>query len=354
MMDSEYIKWFEEIGKEDTPTVGGKTANLGELMKIDMPVPDGFGVTTSSYNEFIEKSGIKDEVNSLLKQAHENLSDLNRIEEISDQIKETINNAEIPKEIREVIIPAFKQLINDIEVIDAIAIRSSSVQEDMDDASFAGQYETVLNVKNEQEFLDGIKECWASLFGPRLIQYRAKMDIGHEQAEIAVAVQQMLTPECSGVMFTLNPTTGDKNELLIEATWGQGESIVSGSVNPDNILVKKSNLSIKKMDIGSKETMTVCTPEGGVVEENVSEEKKSTCCVKQKEVQYLGELGKKIEKHYGTPQDIEWAIVDGIEFPDNIFILQCRAETVWSQKKEKKEKSKKSELADKVSTDFTF
>jgi len=358
MTDNDYIKWFEEIGKEDTAIVGGKTANLGELLKIDMPVPNGFGITTEGYNKFIEDSNIKDKLNSLLESANEDITDLKKIENISGEIKKTINEAQMPEEIKENIIPAFKQLTSEYEEIDTVAIRSSSVQEDMANASFAGQYETILNVKNEQELIDGVKKCWASLFGPRLIQYRARMEIGYEEAEIAVAVQQMLNPICSGVMFTLNPTTGDRTEILLEANWGQGESVVSGSVTPDTILLNKSNLSIKNINVGSKETKTTCTEEGGVIEEEVPEEKRRECCIKQREAQHIGKIGKKIEKHYGTPQDIEWAIIDGVEFPENIFILQCRSETVWSRKdkeeKEKNKKSKKSELADKVATDFSF
>lgn len=355
MSGSGYVKWLEDIGEEDTPLVGGKTANLGELMKIDMPVPNGFGITVTAYNKFIELTGIKKEISSLLEKANDDISDLNKIKNISDQIKDVIESTEIPQEIQEEIIPSFRKLTSEVEEIDAVAVRSSSVQEDMDTASFAGQYETVLNIKDEKEFLKAVKTCWASLFGPRLIQYRSKMDIGYEEAEIAVTVQQMLDPKCSGVMFTLDPSTGDKNKILIEATWGQGESIVSGSVTPDKVLLKKSTLAIEDMNIGNKAICTVVTEDGGVIEDEVPEEDRERCCIQQREVQHLGELGKEIEKHYGSPQDIEWAVIEGLDFPNNIFILQCRAETVWSQKDEdEKEEDKRSETAKQVASDFSF
>ena len=353
-MGKNYIKRFKDIGKDDTCTVGGKCANLGELKKIGMPVPDGFAITTDAYNSFIEEKGIEEEINSLLEEAHEDLSDLNKVNKISDQISKIIQQTEIPEDIREVIILGFKKTIEETEGIDSIAVRSSSVQEDMDTASFAGQYETELNIKGEEEFLEAVKKCWSSLFGSRLIEYRAKMNVGYEQAKIALGVQQMLNPLCAGIMFTLNPATGNPNQILIEATWGQGESIVSGSVIPDSILLNKNTLCIEGLHIGSKATCTVVTEEGGVREEEVDEERRNKCCLTQREAQYLGELGKKIEDHYGTPQDIEWAVIEGPEYPDNIFILQTRAETSWSQKEEEKKEDKRSETAKKLASSFRF
>ncbi|MFX1521308.1 MAG: PEP/pyruvate-binding domain-containing protein [Promethearchaeota archaeon] len=353
-MGKTYIKWFKDIGKEDTHIVGGKCANLGELMKIGIPIPDGFAITTDAYISFIKETRIEEEINSLLEKAQEDLSDLNNVNKISDQISEIIQQAEFPDDIREVIISAFKKTIEETESIDSVAIRSSGVQEDMDTASFAGQYETELNIKGEEEFLEAVKKCWSSLFGSRLIEYRAKMNIGYDQAEMAVGVQQMLNPLYAGIMFTLNPATGNTNQIMIEATWGQGESIVSGSVIPDIILLKKNTLSIEKIKKGSKATCTVVTEEGGVKEEEVDEERRNKFCLTQREAQYLGELGKKIEDHYGTPQDIEWAITERPEFPDNIFILQTRTITSWSQKEEEKKEDERSETAKKLASSFQF
>ncbi len=335
-----YIKWFSDIRKADVALVGGKCANLGELRSIGIPVPDGFAITTQAYIKLIQATDIDDSIDVIMENLQKDLSDTDRISEASKRIRSIVEQAKIPEEISGEIKKAYNELMGKEKFIRAAAVRSSGTQEDSADASFAGQFDTFLNVNDEEALLKTVKKCWSSLFGPRIIKYRAVKGIGYRNAGVCVAVQQMINPRTAGVMFTLDPVSGEENKIFIEGNWGLGESLVSGSVTPDRILLKKEPLEVIRVDVSVKEVSTVINPDGGIVQRKAEDKEKNKPCLNEIEAIYLGKLAKKIENHYGTPQDIEWAISKGQQFPDSIFILQTRNETVWSQKKSKKETTK--------------
>lgn len=353
MPKNDYIKWFSDIRKGDVCLAGGKCANLGELRSIGMPVPDGFAITTQAYIKFIQATGISDSIDVIMENLQKDLSNMDRISEASKRIRSIVEQAKIPDELALEIKEAYNKLVGKDEFIDSVAVRSSGTQEDSADASFAGQFDTFLNVNDEETLLKTVKKCWSSLFGSRIIKYRAVKGIGYRNAGVCVAVQQMVNPRTAGVMFTLDPVNGEEDKIFIEGNWGLGESLVSGSVTPDRILLRKEPCEVIRVDVSVKEVITVINPDGGIIHRKVEDKKQNKPCLHEIEAIYLGKLAKKIENHYRTPQDIEWAISEGRQFPDNVFILQTRNETVWSQKKSKKETTKsESEAVSQITSAF--
>jgi len=214
-----------------------------------------------------------------------------------------------------------------------VAVRSSATAEDLPDASFAGQQETYLNVKGADELVQKTVKCWSSLFTPRAIFYRTQKGFKHEEVLISVGVQKMVDARVAGVTFTINPVTGEPNQIVIEANWGLGESVVSGAVTPDDYVVDKNTLRIIEKRIAKKTVEYVRSSETGkTVHAKVDAERQDVPCLTDEEVVKLAEIAKQIEEHYGKPQDIEWAIDRDLSFPENIFIVQSRPETVWSLK----------------------
>jgi len=334
------VIWFEHLGKEDVALVGGKNANLGEMIKAGIPVPPGFAITAYAYKKFIEENGIAQKIYDIINETVTDINDPNQYEEASRRIRELVESTPMPQEIEEAIRNAYAELNRRTNTNDTfVAVRSSATAEDLPDASFAGQQETYLNVKGIDELLKKTVKCWSSLFTPRAIFYRTQKGFPHEKVLISVGVQKMVNSRAAGVMFTINPVTGDPNKIVIEANYGLGESVVSGAVTPDNYIVDKQTLQIVEKRIGKKTVEYVRDPETGqTVHLEVSPERQAQPCLTDEEVIKLAELGKRIEEHYGHPQDIEWAIERDANFPENIFIVQSRPETVWSMKKPEAEK----------------
>ncbi len=336
----ELVLWFEELRKEDVPIVGGKNANLGEMIKAGIPVPPGFAITAYAYRKFIEGTGIAQKIYGIIQETVTDMNNPQQYEEASRKIRELIESTPMPKEIEEAIRNAYAQLnmrTNTSEVF--VAVRSSATAEDLPDASFAGQQETFLNVKGVDELLEKTVKCWSSLFTPRAIFYRTQKGFPHEKVLISVGVQRMVNSRAAGVMFTIDPVTGDPSKIVIEGNYGLGESVVSGAVTPDDYIVDKKTLKILEKRIGKKTVEYIRDPETGkTVHLEVSPERQAQPCLTDEEIVKLAELGKKIEEHYGKPQDIEWAIERDASFPDNIFIVQSRPETVWSMRKVEAEK----------------
>jgi pyruvate,water dikinase len=336
----ELVLWFEELRKEDVPIVGGKNANLGEMIKAGIPVPPGFAITAYAYRKFIEETGIAQKIYGIIQETVTDINNPQQYEEASRKIRELIESTPMPKEIEEAIRDAYAQLnmrTNIPEVF--VAVRSSATAEDLPDASFAGQQETFLNVKGVDELLGKTVKCWSSLFTPRAIFYRTQKGFPHEKVLISVGVQRMVNSRAAGVMFTIDPVTGDPSKIVIEGNYGLGESVVSGAVTPDDYIVDKKTLKILEKRIGKKTVEYVRDSETGkTVHLEVSPERQAQPCLTDEEIVKLAELGKKIEEHYGKPQDIEWAIEKDASFPDNIFIVQSRPETVWSMRKVEAEK----------------
>ncbi|MDH5532700.1 MAG: phosphoenolpyruvate synthase, partial [Candidatus Bathyarchaeota archaeon] len=304
------IIWFEEVGKEGVPLVGGKVANLGEMLRAGIPVPPGFAVTAQAYKKFITETGIAEKI---YKTIEETVTDINvpqQFEEASKRVRKIIESTPIPREIEEAIEKAYKKLSKRTKSTRVfVAVRSSATAEDLPGASFAGQQETYLNVRGDRELVQKTIRCWSSLFTPRAIYYRIQKGFKHEQVLISVGVQKMVDAKTAGVTFTINPVTGEQNQIVIEANWGLGESVVSGAVTPDNYVVDKKTLKIIDKKIGKKVIEYVSDPKTGkTIHVDVSAERQKQPCLTDEEIVKLAELAKRIEEHYGQPQDIEWAI----------------------------------------------
>ncbi len=332
-----YIAWFDEIGKDDISRVGGKNASLGEMYRNlsskGIRVPYGFAVTTEAYKYFIEKAGIKREIEKLLEGI--DAKDVGKLMEAGEKIRKMILDAEIPSELEDAILNAYERLEemygNGIEV----AVRSSATTEDMPTASFAGQQDTFLNV-GKNKIMESIIKCFSSLFTDRAIAYRIHNNIPHTSAYISVGVQKMVRSDLasSGVMFTLDTESGFRDVIYITGVWGLGEALVKGIVNPDEFYVFKPTLDkyrpIISKKLGRKEKMIVYGSAGGVAIKDTDEEMRHTFVLNDDEILELARMGQEIEKHYGMPMDIEWA-KDGID--GKIYIVQARPETVHSKKK---------------------
>ena len=334
-MKKDLIIWFENLRKTDIPSVGGKNASLGEMINVGLPIPPGFAVTAYSYKKFIEESGISEKIYAVIKETVTDPNDPKQYEIASKKIREIIESTPVPKDIEEAVRNAYQALCRKLNTNAVfVAVRSSATAEDLPDASFAGQQETYLNVKGEDELLEKTVNCWSSLFTPRAIFYRTEKGFAHENVFISVGVQKMVNAKAAGVMFTINPVTGDPDQIVIEGNYGLGESVVSGAVTPDDFIVDKVTLNIVERRIVQKTLQYVRDPNTGkTVHMEVSLEKQEQSCLSDEEILKLAELAKIIEQHYGTAQDIEWAIDNELPFPHNIFIVQSRPETVWSVKR---------------------
>ena len=309
-----YTAWFDEVGKEDIALAGGKGANLGELSRAGLPVPPGYVVTTRAYDAFVEVSGIKGEVVALASVPQ--AEDPAGFEEVSEGIRALFSGGRVPQEMADEIRAAYQELGEDGQT--PVAVRSSATAEDLPGMSFAGQQETYLNVRGAEALLEAVKNCWASLWTARAMAYRARQSITPETVSLAVVVQRMVESEAAGVMFTANPSNGRRNELTISAAWGLGESVVSGTVTPDSIVVEKGSGRVLSRETADKGVMTIYT-EDRTAERPVPEAQRREPVLDDEMVAALARYGATIEHHYGTPQDIEWALSGG-EF----FIVQSR------------------------------
>jgi pyruvate,water dikinase len=330
------VLWFEELTKDDVPIVGGKNANLGEMIRAGIPVPPGFAVTAYAFKRFIEETGIKDEIYRIIREhVKPGASGPKDYEEASKRIRELIEKTPMPSDIEEEIRRAYRELCKRVgRSEEFVAVRSSATAEDLPDASFAGQQETYLNVRGEDEVVEKVKKCWSSLFTPRAIFYRESKGFAHEKVLISVAVQKMVNSRSAGVMFTIHPVTGEEDKIVIEGAWGLGEAVVAGKVTPDEWVVDKKTLSIIERRISEKTFEIVRDPRTGRnVEREVETERRTAPCLSDEEVRRLAELAVAIEKHYGRAMDIEWAIDRDLPFPQSVFIVQARPETVWSSRK---------------------
>ena len=320
------IVLFNEVGKNDVNTVGGKGANLGEMTRAGLPVPQGFIVTASAYFDFLEKSTVKDKIVSWLKSL--DTSNSKRLQQVASVIKKLILDSPMPPELAEKIEKAYNDMGGGL-----VAVRSSATAEDLPEASFAGQQRTFLNVHGGKQVVIAVQECWASLFEPRAIFYRHHQGFDHFKVGIAVPVQKMVQSHTSGVMFTLEPVTSASDRIVIEAVFGLGEAIVSGEITPDLYIVSKEKLKILKRKTVNQEVQLVKNPDAKARETNIwaplPASTQSKPKLSESEITKLAELGKQIEDHYQFPQDIEWAKEDS-----KIFILQTRPVTTIREKTE--------------------
>lgn len=340
--ESGFIKWFSELDKSSGNVAGGKGANLGEMYNSKIPVPPGFVVTAQAYDYFIKEANIDDKIKKLLgKIDYENTLQL---DESTKQIREMIINSEFPEEMKEEILEAYDNLgatnydaVTDGEVLDMmnaghespfVAIRSSATTEDLAEASFAGQQETFLNVKGNEELIESIKKCFASLFTSRATYYRNKKGFKHEQASLAVVVQKMINSDKSGVVFSKDPTFKGDN-IIIEAVWGLGEGIVSGRITPDKYVVSDEMKLVEKI-ISEKKSVITRDSSGKNIIKKITGTKSKEQVLTLLEIRKIAEYAIKLEEHYKKPQDIEFAI-EGNE----LYIVQTRPITTIEKRIEK-------------------
>lgn len=310
---------FNEIKKEDVLIVGGKGANLGEMTSAKINVPSGFVITADAYRDFLKVNAIDSLIeNGIKKSADDEKILLNEAEHFRGKIK----SGKFPEQLENAIREKYFNLGNNTRV----AVRSSATAEDLPDASFAGQQETYLNVQGIESVLNGVRNCYASLWGNRAVSYRFHQGYDQTSVSIAVVIQEMIESEKSGVLFTVNPVNKKENEMQINASFGLGESVVSGRVTADSYIIDKSG-NIIEVNIGSKETQIIYGDKE-TVEVSVNSDKRKTRALNDREILELMKCGLEIEKHYGMPMDIEWAIKNDI-----VYILQARAITTLKNSK---------------------
>ncbi len=329
------VVWLSEVGKDDVPLVGGKGANLGELYRNEIPVPNGFIVDGRTFIDFIERTGIKDKIISILEGL--DVEDTDELMKASQKVRELIESTPIPEDIAEEIKKAYRQLCEEEGEEVYVAVRSSATAEDLPDASFAGQQETYLNIKGEDKVVEYVRKCWSSLYTPRAIYYRVRQGFRHEDVSIAVVVQKMVNSEKSGVMFSSHPVTGEP-VVIIEAVWGLGEAIVSGMVSPDHYEFDRVSRKITKVQVSKKDKAIIREGDETKVID-LPPEKANARVLSDDEIIKLAELAELIEEHYGKPQDIEWAIEKG-----KIYIVQSRPITTIKGKKEEKSEEVEGEV----------
>ncbi len=298
------LRRFEDLRKEDTDYAGGKGANLGEMTAAGLPVPPGFVVGASSYALFCDVGGLRDRIEQQLSSV--DVDDTAALETATLEVRKMVEAEPVPDEVASEIRDAYLELAGDRDN-PPVAVRSSATAEDTEAASFAGMNETFLNVRGPDEVVDAVRRCWSSLFGARTVFYRAKQGFGQADMDIAVVVQIQILSTRAGVMFTIDPASGDNDRLVIEGSLGLGESVVSGQVSPDRYVIDKETLHIEKRDVKRKELVIEPLPDGGTRTRELSGDESTQPVLTDEEVRRIAELGIRDEEHYGKPQDTEWA-----------------------------------------------
>jgi pyruvate,water dikinase len=343
----DFVKWFSEIGKDSVKLVGGKGANLGEIYNLKVPVPPGFVVTAQAYDYFIENSGLKDRIQNLLNKI--NYEDTQLLNDVTEQIRKLIVEAKFPKEMEEEIVEAYESLsANDLSSVGGsaldilhnaqeplfVAVRSSATTEDLAEASSAGQQDSFLNVKGNEELLIHIKKCIASLFTSRATYYRNKQGSKDAKPSLAVVVQKMVDSKKSGVIFSKDPSYNN-DHIVMEAVWGLGEGIVSGTITPDKYIVDREKMEIIDIKVADKKIAMTRSSSGGKTTVNLREEKSKQQVLTNSEVIKLSNIALQLEEHYKKPQDMEFAIEN-----DEIFIVQTRPITTIGKRIDVKDSGK--------------
>jgi len=321
------IAWFEGIASADRPAVGGKGASLGELARAGIRVPPGFVVTTTAFEQFLASIDPGPSIRRMIGTLDPD--DLSAISRAASEVRERIRAAPLSAPLQQSIAAALNQLTRAADGT-AVAVRSSATSEDSAAASFAGLQHTALWVRGDEAIFTAVRECWASLYSTESVSYRLRLKLPESNCAMGVVVQLMVNSQCSGVMFTRSPTSGDRSVIAIEASWGLGSCIVGGEVTPDHYVVNKVTGDIVNRTVSLKSVRHV--PDlaaGGVRSEPVPTEMQNVACLSDGELRELAQIGKRVERHFGAAQDIEWAVARD-ESAQGIFLLQSRPETVWS------------------------
>lgn len=323
MAAPEYISWFADIGLHDRPRVGGKGGSLGELQRAGIAVPPGFVVTTAAFDSFMQVLDSDGRARASVESLQSD--DLEAITACSKALRARIEEAPLPADVLARISDAHVALCK--EETRTVAVRSSATTEDATDASFAGLQDTYLWVTNAPQTLHRVRSCWASLYSVESICYRRQHGFPEQGVAMAVVIQSMVDARSAGVMFTRSPTSGDRSVITVEGAWGLGSAVVGGEVTPDRWVMGKITGEISVREISDKMIQHLPAPAGGIEPTPVSAELRRVACLSDEELQGLRAVARKIERHYGRAQDIEWAID---RHTGSILLLQSRPETVWS------------------------
>lgn len=310
-----HIKFFKDLTFKDAKIAGGKGASLGEMSRAGIPVPPGFVVLASAFEDFIKANHLDVEIDAQLKKV--NVKKVSTVEKVSKFLRSIIARQKVPREIQKQILSAFDKLNAKY-----VAVRSSATAEDSKVASWAGELESYLGIDRKQ-VVEIVKKCWSSLFTPRAIFYRIEKKLHGKRVSVAVVVQKMIESEVAGVAFTVHPVTRDKNQMVLEASWGLGESVVSGQVTPDTYVVEKLNIKNKKLkiiDININTQTTKIIRVGAKTKTvKISQAEGGKQCLPNQKILELAKICQKIEDHYKFPCDIEWALEKG-----KLYIVQSR------------------------------
>ncbi len=326
-MSGRWLYPFEELGKEHNDMVGKKCANLGEMAKIGLPVPQGFALSLDAYRKFMGITGAAEEVVACIECRGNSLDCIAEVNDLSRAIRETVESRPMPREMDETIGSHYTKIGTCCGVADPpVSARSAGA------VSYPGQYETHLNVKGKDDLIEKIKKVWGSTFNPTSLSFRHKKGLPLESDPIGVAVLRMVNARVAGIVFTADPNTGDTSRMMVEANWGLGESVVGGESMPDTYIVEKKTLKVLEKRLGTKSRIVVPS-EKGTVEEETPEEMSSRLCLSDEEVAEIAKVGVRLEEHFGLPQDVEWAIDGDLSLPDAVVLLQTRPE-VLAKKKE--------------------
>jgi pyruvate,water dikinase len=310
-----------KVGKDDIALAGGKGANLGELSRAGLPVPDGFVVTTRAYDAFVEEGKLRDRILAIASGANGPAA----LEVAAEEIKRLFSGAEIAEDVEREVRAAYWELVGDGGT--PLAVRSSATAEDLPGASFAGQQETFLNVRGAGALLEAVRACWASLWTARAMAYRERLGIEPGRVSLAVVVQEMVEAEAAGILFTADPTSGRRDRVVINAAWGLGEAVVSGRVTPDTLTVDRASGRVVSRETADKEVMTVYAG-SGTEERPVPEARRRRPVLDDETAAKLAGYGARIEGLYGAPQDVEWALAGG-----EVFVLQARPITALPEQR---------------------
>jgi pyruvate,water dikinase len=309
------VAWFDELSAADTPRAGGKGANLGELTAAGLPVPPGFVIVSDAYLGAMDAAGVREELRAVCEDL--DADDAAQIRDRAEQARHVVHEAGLPDVVRDAILDAYHRLGAGCRV----AVRSSATVEDTAETSFAGMHESFTNIEGDDAVIRSVTSCWASLFGERVVSYRAARSILSEPA-LAVVVQEMVDAERSGVLFGVDPATGNRDRLVIDAAFGLGEVVVGGLVEPDSYLVRKDPPRLLSVRVGHKRIAIRRGPDGEERTERLSDEEAERRVLADDEIMELVDLAARAEEHYGEPQDMEWAIADG-----KVFLVQSRPVT---------------------------
>ncbi|MBB2891944.1 PEP/pyruvate-binding domain-containing protein [Flexivirga oryzae] len=326
---NDYIVFFDSGHEPTLELLGGKCASLVSMTAAGMPVPPGFAVTTAAFDHFVDGTGLRADIKAKL--AEIDADDVECVDRVSASVREAIEARDVPEDMHGVLHEAYDELMSRFEDQVPVAVRSSATAEDLPDASFAGQQDTYLWLSGYEAVHEHLRRCWASLYTSRAITYRLKNNIPEDDLSMAVAIQKMVNAKAAGVAMTLDPANGDRSKIVVDASWGVGEMVVSGQVTPDNVLLDKVMLTVVREKIGDKHAELVPDPASGELAEiEVAPERRSVRCLTDEELVAVATMAKRAEKHYGCPQDIEFAFDRDLPDGANLLLLQSRPETVHS------------------------